>query len=74
VTYYPTPEALPEDLRRDLPPEALELFRTSFNAAYAAEKSDFEQAGKIAWGAVQTHFERRPDGGWARRATRPPRM
>jgi cation transport regulator ChaB len=74
VTYYPSPDALPTDLRRQLPAEALELFRTSFNAAYAAEKCDFEQAGKIAWAAVRTRFERAADGGWVRRATRPPRL
>lgn len=74
MTYYQSADALPPDLRRDLPPEALELFRTSFNAAYAAEKSDFEQAGKIAWAAILTHFERGPDGTWVRRSTRPPRL
>lgn len=74
MTYYPTADDLPPDLRRELPPEARELFRTSFNAAYAAEKSDFEQAGKIAWAAILTHFERGPDGTWVRRSTRPPRL
>jgi cation transport regulator ChaB len=72
--YYPTPDSLPEDLRRDLPPDAQELYRLTFNAAYAAEKCDFEQAGKIAWTTLQTHFKRLPDGTWARRATPPPRM
>jgi cation transport regulator ChaB len=72
--YYPTPDSLPEDLRRDLPEEARELYRLTFNAAYSAEKSDFEQAGRIAWGTLLTHFERRPDGSWAARGTRPPRM
>ena len=72
--YYPTPESLPEDLRHELPPEACELYRLTFNAAYAAEKCDFEQAGNIAWAAIRTHFERQPDGAWVRRGTRPPRM
>ena len=72
--YYPTPQSLPEELRRELPAEASELYRLTFNAAYDAQKADFEQAGKIAWGTLQTHFERRPDGSWARRGTRPPRM
>jgi cation transport regulator ChaB len=72
--YYPTPESLPEDLKRDLPEEARELYRLTFNAAYQAEKSDFEQAGKIAWSTLMTHFERGPDGVWSRKATRPPRM
>ena len=72
--YYPTSESLPEDLRRDLPKEAQELYRLTFNGAYEAEKSDFEQAGKIAWATLQTHFERLPDGTWRRRGTKPPRM
>jgi cation transport regulator ChaB len=72
--YYPTPASLPEDLRRDLPREALELYRLTFNGAYEAEKSDFEQAGKIAWATLRMHFERQPDGSWRRRATEPPRM
>ena len=72
--YYPTPESLPEDLRRGLPEEARELYRLTFNAAYAAEKADAEQAGKIAWSTLTTHFDRRPDGSWARRRTKPPRM
>jgi cation transport regulator ChaB len=72
--YYPTPESLPEELKRDLPEDARELYRLTFNAAYAAEKSDFEQAGKIAWSSLFTHFERRSDGSWARRSTKPPRL
>ncbi len=72
--YYPTPESLPEDLRRELPPAALELYRLTFNGAYAAHQSDFEQAGNIAWAAVRTHFARGPDGSWERRGTTPPRM
>jgi cation transport regulator ChaB len=72
--YYPTPESLPPDLRAGLPPEASELYRLTFNAAYDAEKADFEQAGKIAWTTLLTHFERRPDGTWGRRNTSPPRM
>ncbi len=70
--YYPTPESLPEDLRRELPPDARELYRTTFNAAYAAHQSDFEQAGKIAWAALRTHFEHGPGDTWLRRGTRPP--
>ena len=72
--YYPTPESLPEDLRRELPSVALELYRTTFNAAYAAHQSDFEQAGHLAWSAVRTHFARAPEGSWVRRSTTPPRM
>ena len=72
--YYPTPESLPEDLRRELPADALELYRTTFNAAYAAQLSDFEQAGHIAWNAVRTHFARGADGAWTQRSTAPPRM
>lgn len=72
--YYPTPDSLPEDLRCELPLAAQELYRLTFNAAYAAEKCDVEQAGKIAWAAIQTRYGRRPDGSWEARATHPPRF
>ena len=56
---YATNDALPVLIRRHLPSHAQDIFRETFNHAYAAHRDDprcEEGAHRIAWAAVKRSY------------------
>lgn len=49
---YASNEHLPADVRKKLPPEAQDVYRTAFNAALAAGKKE-PDASQAGWDAVR---------------------
>ena len=53
---YANNEALPERIRRTLPPHAQDIYRAAFNNAFVSYKNDprrEEIAHRVAWAAVK---------------------
>jgi cation transport regulator len=58
---YAANEDLPPSVRNHLPPHAQDIFRESFNHAFAAAEGDprqEERAFRIAWAAVKRSYEK----------------
>ncbi len=68
MTYLSNAE-LPSAVRAQLPSEALDIYRSAFNAAYANEADnpiETADAHNVAWEAVQRYYVE--EGGvWVRR-------
>lgn len=66
---YRTNQHLPEALRRHLPPGALDIYRETFNEAYAQVGRGHELvAHRAAWAAVKRKYEKVRDTWRPRRA------
>ena len=55
---------LPPSVRDHLPEHAQDIFRATFNAAFAQHEGDPRQeeaAFRIAWAAVKKHYHKRGD-------------
>jgi cation transport regulator len=59
---------LPPSVRDHLPPHAQDIFRETFNAAWARHDGDDGSAFRIAWAAVKRSYEKAGDT-WVRRET-----
>ena len=60
---------LPENIQQLLPEHAQDIYRETFNHAYAAHARDPRQeeaAHRIAWAAVKRSYVKTPDG-WRKR-------
>lgn len=63
---------LPPAIRNHLPAHAQDMFRVTFNAAYAAHEGDPRQeeaAFRIAWAAVKKQYHKFGDA-WVLKSTR----
>lgn len=66
---YPTNDDLPAELRRQLPPEALDIYRSVFNAAIGNKADDpieDADAHNLAWEAVKRVYVKE-GGEWVAR-------
>jgi cation transport regulator len=64
---YASNDDLPLPLRRHLPAHAQDIYRESFNhawATYARSPRREEIAHRTAWAAVKRRFHKGPDGQW----------
>jgi len=66
---YENLEALPQDVKSNLPQEAQQIFMTAFNAASSDGMSE-DGARQVAWNSVKNTFEEGPDGQWRIRPER----
>jgi len=70
---YSSNEALPDAVRRHLPPHGQDIYRAAFNHAFAAHEGDPRQeeaAHRIAWAAVKRSYVKVGDS-WIARSDAP---
>ena len=61
---YAANRDLPERIRRTLPPHAQDIFRATFNSAFASYANSArreEIAHRVAWAAVKRRYVKRDD-------------
>lgn len=61
MPFYATIEDLPESVRRELPKDAQELYRETYNRVIARSPGDDSSAHCAAWAEVERHYERFED-------------
>ncbi|MBD1909987.1 MULTISPECIES: ChaB family protein [unclassified Leptolyngbya] len=66
---YENLEALPEDVKSNLPQAAQQIFMAAFNSA-SSDGMDEQSALKTAWNSVRNTYEEGGDGQWHHRGER----
>lgn len=70
---YGSTEELPDSVKDNLPPHALEIYKEAFNSAWEEYEDESKRRGnesreevahRVAWSAVKKGYEKDADGIW----------